>query len=184
MTSLFDARCESGACAIHAHDWWNAVISDLKHPVRLATFLCVALLSVAAVRPARADVYGKLMNWRTAEHRYPTFGGNYYTTYDIYIGVQQVHGGPLLFAIFGDADPQILRDLSDNANQCLSITRDDDDTYGIETANPCGRPTCAISPNGMRTCEGVSRGIFGDLSLKWREYPYSRAMCETMKLCN
>ncbi len=116
-----------------------------------------------------------LINWRWQEHRYSTHGGNYYSTYNSYILAETAHGHYRLFADLGDPHSPLRQLKNSDMHDCLMIYRNADGSYSISLAYflpEIGEPPLPV---------GTSLGLY---DAPWRRYIWSKALCESMKLCN
>ena len=161
-----------------------AVNAFVRGLLRATASLCVAFSMSVAASHADGLALARLVTWHAVEPLYPTYSSHRYTTYNIYIGAQQVHGGPMLFAALGDADSLIVSDLSQSPGACLGIGRDGSGAYRIELLpdEACAKPPCLVGADGKRNCHHYRPQPLGTGQSAWRRYRYSQALCEVMSL--
>lgn len=111
----------------------------------------------------------QLINWHSQQAQYPTSDGNYYYIYNSYILVETSNGHYLLFADLGDPHPVIGKLDRSDGHACLLISRNNDGSYSIE----------------QKAAAEISDDLTpGTSNSHWHRYPWSRALCETMRLCD
>lgn len=143
--------------------------------MNLRSVLILIMLNLVMVAPAAcANELDELVNWHWQAHEYPTYGGNSYLSYNVYALVRKTDGAYVLFANLGD---QALPKFITKNSSCVLIDPNTDGTYGIWGIVASLHTCSEVGGDAAQFATWAE-----DSRNKWYEYPYSRALCQTMKL--